>query len=279
MSTLKSFKLVPEKVFFDMVNRLGDKKCQAGDSSNQNDANRSLSQIQENNLKEYNINNNKNVQDLFSASNSLVKSGKGEVSSPFLVTSDISKIPKYSDSIKLQKSANSLEQILNLNIDPQLKSKLFDIFRQKYSDTKMSNIISSYRKEHDTKSTDKVITFNHKWSIIEDISSNQVTTFKERNVISLGKVMMKFSKFIDWNEYGDITYPPGIRSASLHLESLIDMLLTENYLGTNRKITTICTLIRPFYTKLKSYVQNKRVLQYMSQWGELKHTKGNYIFF
>ena len=217
MTTFKVYKLVPDKVYRDLVHD-GNEKI-SSHNHQKNEKERSIRSIQENNemdLKKISNENESNTANLYEAPSHL-QSGDG-LNHPLWVFNEQNTLPQYSTPKKLVDSFSKYKKILDMDLPEKLKIQLAQYYKDKYNHARFNdndfnnenNIVDEYDDDDDDNDIIRDKTFlNPRTRALEEAISKIRKNSKPKGVLAarIGKIMIKSPKLIKWEGTGDISHP------------------------------------------------------------------------
>ena len=263
MSTFKVYKLVPDKVYRDLVHD-GNSKIPLNHHQ-KNEKERSVKSIQENNEMEFNKisnENESNTANLYEAPSHL-QSGDG-LKPPLWVFNDRNTLPQFSVGNKLVDSFSKYKKILDMDLPEKLKIQLAQYYKEKYNHARFkgnefNNDDGDSDDDGDDDDDDDVGYLNPETRALEQVISKIRKNSKPKAILAarIGKIMLKSPKHIKWEGSGEISFPKYINN--LNLLKLLSCLVYARK-GSVQELQDIFNLIRPFYKKIKDHIINKSLL-------------------
>ena len=262
MSTFKVYKLVPDKIYRDLV-RDGNSKIPSHHHQ-KIEKERSVKSIQENNEMEFNKisnENESNTANLYEAPSHL-QSGDGVIP-PLWVFNDRNTLPQFSAPNKLVDSFSKYKKILDMDLPEKLKIQLAQYYNDKYNQARFKgnklNNDDGDSDDDDGDDVDDVSYLNPETRALDQAISKIRKNSKPKAILAgrIGKIMLKSPKHIKWEGSGEISHPKYINN--LNLLKLLSCLVYARK-GSVQELQDIFNLIRPFYKKIKDHIINKSVL-------------------
>ena len=270
---LKKFKLVPIKIYENMVsgNQQMD-NCKI-DKSTPVDGDDTCNKRNIREIQESNINSKSNMVTSDKEFKKNVTEGGGREHPIFLPDSNT--LPQFSKAANIQRSFNNITDILNSDdMTDDLKLKLYNILKSKYDltredDNETDDEMDHY--DHDKPLIDKRNNF-----VLQRILTKIPKGVKYDSAINIGDVIVTKNKYISWNRNGKITTPDTDEN-ELDLEEFLKILVYSNK-GTNAQIRLVVNIIKPFYKSIERYVKNKQIKRSIDQW-HLNAKPSRYVSF
>ena len=254
--SVESFKLVPVNMFKDLVSKTPQLP----------ENNRSINSIIEENQKDH------KKDHLYTSSSSPKFFGEGQNRAlpPLWVYEDQTTLPDYSLGQKVSNAFELYKDILNNNdIPSHLKISLLQHYKDKYDKARLSgdNFDQDMMDDEDDESR---LNMNDKPTRI--ILDGIPLLDKRRNAQEILRVFMNNRSIILWDSQGNFSLPKYIDNSKINLSSLIRILVYSNE-GDDEAIEQTINIVKPFYKKIRSFINNKRVIQALDDFQYNVHNK------
>ena len=261
----REYKLVPIKIFnyMNQKNKTPSEINPCQNDNNNNNINnnndkvqRSISSIHEENQKELEKKegNKDTICDYYTDSSPKdVKSGGySDQNVPLWITNDLGTLPEYQRASNIRNSFNNIKDILDSeDLSESMKVRLYSFFKQKYDNTRVMS---------DTTYLNNELDYESKTSVLLTTVTKIQSVYKRHLAKSIGNILLNNSKYIVWDKLGNLFIPPNTKIESLNLEKLLDILISKKK-GTLGEIKTIGEIIKPFYSKLETYIKNTKIIK------------------
>ena len=256
--SINSYKLVPVKMFEDMLN-----------GHTTVDANRSIKSIIEDA-------ENKDTEPKYSTSVKPQTStgGGGAQATPLWVYEDQNTLPNYSQAKKVTDTFESYKNVLDNNSIPdRIKVQLLQYLKDKYDKTRGAFDPSEDDDDGDNTGINADPNYDGHSRLLHSIidTMGHEKKNKAKNIISF---FLRNSNVIKWNSEGEFTLPKYVDTSIINLSSLMRILLYAN-LGTEREVEEVIHVVRPFYKSIKDFIVNKRILRRLNTFQD--NIKNNYV--
>ena len=283
MTTFKVYKLVPDKVYRDLVHD-GNEKIFSHHHHQNDEEDRSIKSIQENNemeFKKISNENETNTANLYEAPSSHLQSGDGLIP-PLWVFNDRNTLPQYSTPNKLVDTFSKYKKILDMDLPEKLKIQLAQYYKDKYNHARFNEnefnngINSDDENDDDDDNDDAKIYLNPQKRALEEAISKIRKNSKPKGILAarIGKIMIESPKFIKWEGTGDISHPK--YANNLNLFNLLSCLVYAKK-GSTQELRDIFNLIRPFYKKIKDHIINKSIILKIRTFRD-SNSSGNVVY-
>ena len=283
-SQIMSYKLVPIKVFEDMVRNKGDMQQQQQQQQQSGSQKRSIKDIQDLAISQMigNVETSKDHLEIPSVEKQLEENekktlaGAANRNNVTWIHDEPTTMPQFSTQSKIATSLDNYLDILNSEkIPPELKVKLATLFQQKYDRSRRQEnyrdpqaIDNEYPSDEDDINLGNTSYAHYsgpELAIALILGKSNIT--KIPLVKRLAAELYKQRKYFNWNYKGIITHPPRYRhTPHLKLRRMIDIMVTKIEKPTLTESSIIFNIIRPFYKDIKPHVKNTTILQQMKAW-------------
>ena len=276
------YKLIPVKVFEDLMAKNNDDSNNKYNNNNNNNNNninnnmtnkRSIKEIQDLAISKI-MDENTNSLEIPSVEQQLKENvktyGEGAKTKNNLawLYQDDTKLPQFSTQSKIESSLDDYLNILNSkDIPNDMKVKLATFYKQKYDRSRKPDVFKDddYYDDEDENFDDinigntALATYSGPELAVAIILSKTNVT-KIPLIKKLSTELMKHTKYINWNYKGIITHPEQYRNTQhINLGRMLNIMVSKTEKATPTEFAIITNIIRPFYLDIKSHIKNSEI--------------------
>ena len=293
-STAVPYKLLPLSVYQELTadgncgesntsaefqNNHQQSQVELNGRSHEKGAQRSVGEIQKNYLKA--ITESRSTPHV-SGGSQATSSGHGGVKAPSVswLHTDPSSLPRFSQQTRLQQSFKNYSDLLeSKDIPLHLKIPLLEYYNQRYVNSKNEKQgpeESSSGDEESDRDNDNTTATHYKFQSEQGVSSTlpQIKPAKRIYAQQILTQLSKYHKHVRWDSQGEITKPVLGKNNSVNdLKSLLEIIIYRNR-GNLSHFGEVSKILTPIFTKVRGFIQNKKLLTYMENTSQSVITQG-----